>query len=121
MPSNRTVLTATGVSSAVGKWPVTYYPDTNIRPFSLSVAVVLNSTANGSTYNVEHSLDYGSSGVTSTTWQSSAATWFQSSGITANSCLASFTAYTYPVSAVRLNSTAGNSSTIFTVTVVQAG
>lgn len=112
MPSNRAVFTLTGLSSTNG-FPI-YFPDTAIRPFSLSISCVISSTT--AAYTVEHSLDYSGSSA----FLSTAATWFPSSGITAATTNA-FTAYTYPVTATRLNSTGGSSAGTFTMTVVQAG
>ncbi len=108
----RYVNTLTGLSTTNG-YPV-YFPDVTIASFNLSVACVAGSTT--LSFSVEHSLDYGSSVFVST-----AATWYKSSGIDNVSSGNTFTAYTYPVSAVRLNSTAGSSTATVTMTIQQAG
>jgi hypothetical protein len=113
MPSGRYTTTLTGISSTSSSYP-TYFPDTSIRPFSVSVSAAVNSTSVA--YTINHTLDYtGSSAFVST-----AATWFPSSGITAATTNA-FTAYTFPVTAIQLASTAGSSAGTVTVTIVQAG
>ena len=103
--------TLTGLSSDSGY--LQYFPDTTRFPFSLSVACTNTSTQ---AFTVEHSLSY----TGSSTFVSTAATWFPSSGITAATTSA-FTAYTYPVTAIRLNSTGGSSTATVTMTIVQAG
>lgn len=112
MPSNRYVTTLTGLSTTAGN-PL-YFPDYAVRPFSVSVSAVVNSTSVA--YTVQHTLDY----TGSSTFLSSQATWFASSGITA-AATSAFTAYTYPVTAIQLNSTAGSSTGTITMTIVQAG
>jgi hypothetical protein len=111
MPSNPSRQTLTGLSSTSG-FP-TWFPDVVIRPFSASVACVVNSSA--ISYNVEASLDFtGSSNFIST-----AATWF-SSGLSASTsnALASFG---FPVSALRVNVTSGSSTGTVAATFMQAG
>lgn len=111
MPSNRWVQTLTGLSSTAG-FPI-YFPDYMVRPFALTVEVT--STNSSNTYNVEHTLDYGTSVFVST-----AANWFQNStqsGATANL----LSNYAFPVTAIRLNVTAGSSQNNVTMTIVQAG
>lgn len=113
MPSGRYVTTLTGVSTTSSSFP-TWFPDTAIRPFSVSVSAAVNSTA--VVYTVSHTLDYtGSSAFIST-----AATWYASSGITVATTNA-FTAYTFPVTAIQLASTAGSATGTVTMTIVQAG
>lgn len=113
MPSGPNVQTLTGLSTTNG-YPI-YFPDHSARtPFLVSIATVVNSTT--AAYTVEHSLDYTGSSV----FVSTAATWFASSGITAASTNA-FTAYTYPVTAIRLNSTGGSSQGTIAMTIVQNG
>lgn len=113
MPSNRSVLTLTGVSTTSLSQPV-YFPDYSVRPFSLSIACVnLNSSA---VYTVQHSNDYtGSSAFIST-----AATWFASTAATAITTNA-FVTYSVPVTAISLVSTAGSSVSQVTATFLQAG
>ena len=91
----------------------TWFRDTTIRPFSASVAAVVNSSA--ISYNVEASLDFSGS----SSFISSAATWF-SSGLSASTsnALASFG---FPVSALRLNVVSGSSTGTVTASFVQAG
>lgn len=113
MPSNRYVITLTGISSTSSSYP-TYFPDVAVRPFSVSVSAAVNST--NVAYTVNHTLDY----TGSSTFISTAATWFPSSGITAATTNA-FTAYTFPVTAIQLASTAGSSAGTITMTIVQAG
>lgn len=103
----------TGVSTTGGYTDV-FFPDITKTPFSVSISAAVNSTAQ--VFSVEHSLDY----TGSSTFVSTAATWFQSSGITAATTNA-FTAYTFPVSAIRVQSSAGSSIGTVTVTMVQAG
>lgn len=103
--------TLTGLSSTTGF--LQYFPDVTRNPFNVSVACVNTSTQ---AYTVQHSLDYTGSSV----FISSNATWFPSSGITA-ATTAAFTAYTFPITALRLNSTGGSSTATVTMTVLQAG
>jgi hypothetical protein len=111
MPSAANRQTTTGLSSTAGfdLW----IPDTSVRPFSLTVASVVNSSA--VTYNIEASLDY----TGSSTFISSNATWF-SSALSAAASNA-LTAFNFPISALRLNVTAGSSTGTVAVTFVQAG
>lgn len=114
MPAGRLFkIVQTGVSTTAGYTDI-YVADTTISPFSVAVSAVVNSTA--VVYSVEHTLDY----TGSSTFVSTAANWFQSSGITAATTTA-FTAYTYPVTAIRVQSSAGSSIGTVTVTVLQAG
>jgi len=112
MPSARYTATLTGLSTT--SRVLNYFPDTAVRPFDLSVSAVVNST--GISYSVQHSLDYSGS----STFISSNATWFTSSGISAATSNA-FTAYNYPVTALQLTATSGSSTSTITWTVVQAG
>jgi hypothetical protein len=107
--------TLTGLSSTNG-FPV-YFPDLQETPFSVSVSASPASSASAG-FTVEHSFDY--LGPQSSVWISSNAVWFPSSGIAAISSN-SYTAYTYPVTAIRLNSTGGSSTNVVTFTIVQAG
>lgn len=104
--------TLTGLSTT-GGYPI-WYPDITKNPFTVSVSAVVNSS--NIAFTVQHTLDY----TGSSTFISSNANWFASSGIAAASTNA-FTAYTFPVTAIRLNSTAGSSTSIITMTAVQAG
>lgn len=113
MPSGRYLTTLTGISSTSSSYP-TWFPDTAVRPFSVSVSAAVNSSAVA--YTVNHTLDYTGSSV----FISTAATWFPSSGITGATTNA-FTAYTFPVTAIQLASTAGSSTGTITLTIVQAG
>jgi hypothetical protein len=111
MPSIPSRQTLTGLSSTNG-FPI-WFADTAIRPFSASVACVVNSTP--ISYNVEASLDF----TGSSNFISSAATWF-SSGLSAatSNALASFG---FPVSALRVNVVSGSSTGTVAVTFTQAG
>ena len=103
--------TLTGLSTTSGY--LQYFPDTTRVPFSLSVQTVNTSTQ---AYSVEYSLGY----TGSSTFVSTAATWSSTTGITAATTYA-FAAYTFPVTAIRLNSTGGSSTATVTMTIVQAG
>lgn len=103
----------TGVSTTAGFTDI-YVPDTTRNPFSVSVSAAVNST--NVAFTVQHTLDY----TGSSTFISSNANWFASSGIT-GATTSAFTAYTFPVTAIRLNSTAGSSIGTITMTIVQAG
>lgn len=90
-----------------------YYPDIMRTPFAIGIGVITNSSA--VTYNVEHSFDdYQAPG-----YVSSAATWFQNSGITAASTNANGN-YAFPVRAIRLNVTAGSSTGTVQMILLQA-
>lgn len=112
MPSGRYSATLTGLSTTTGY--LLYFPDTAVRPFSVSVSAAISST--NAVFTVQHSLDYTGSSA----FISSNATWFPSSGITAATTNA-FTVYDWPVTAIRLNSSAGSSAGTITMTIVQAG
>lgn len=107
--------TVTGLSSTFGLGSsLVFFPDLMLTPFNVSVAVVVNS---GSiTYNVEHTFDY----TGSSTFISSNATWFQNSGMTAQSTNANGN-YAFPVTAIRVNVTAGSSTGTAAFTAIQAG
>lgn len=103
----------TGLSSSATSWPISV-PDITQTPFAIGVGCVVNST--NITYNVEHTFDYTGSSV----FISSNATWFQNSTISqASSNLTGN--YAFPVSAIRANVTAGSSTGLLTVTLLQAG
>lgn len=113
MPSNPFRVTLTGLSTT-GGYGQLYVPDISVRPFNIGIGCVVNSTT--VTYSVEHTFDY--TGLS--TFISSNATWFSNSGITAKSTNQDGN-YAYPVSAIRLNTTAGSSIGTVTMTCIQAG
>ena len=113
MPSRPFRVTQTGLSTTAGYAPI-FVPDTTISPFSVAISAQVNST--NVVFSVEHTMDYTGSSV----FVSTAALWFQSSGITAATTNA-FTHYTFPVTAIRLTSTAGSSAGTVAVTILQAG
>lgn len=112
MPSNRFSITITGISSTSG-YMTPYFPDTMIRPFNIGIGCVNTSSQ---VYTVEHSFDY----TGSSTFISSNATWFPNSGITAKTTYQDGN-YAYPVSAIRVQSSAGSSTGTVTMTIIQAG
>jgi hypothetical protein len=114
MPNGRIVLSLTGLSSTNG-YPL-WVPDTAVRPFNIGFGVVLSSTSVGQTYSIEHSMDFTGSSA----FLSSNATWFANS--TAQGATSNLTGnYAFPVSAIRLNVTAGSSTATTTATLIQAG
>lgn len=107
--------TVTGQSSTFGLGSsLVFYPDIMQTPFAIGVGVVTSSS--GSTYSVEHTFDY----TGSSTFISTAATWFGNSGLTSLSSNGNGN-YAFPVSAIRLNVTAGSSTVVVTMTALQAG
>ncbi len=113
MPTNPYRVTLTGLSSTSG-YPM-YAPDYAIRPFNIGIGCVVNSTGT-QTFNVEHTFDYTGSSV----FISSNATWLQNSTI--SGATANITGdYAFPVSAIRLNVTAGASQGTVTMTLIEAG
>ena len=119
MPANQYRATLTGLSC--GANCPTYFPDTFAKG-GFSVNVFVATTSSSLSFSVQHTLDYpgpnSSAFRSSAGWISSNAFWFTSSGITNSSCDAS-TTYTYPVSAIRLNSTGGNAAASVTMTITQ--
>lgn len=113
MPSNPYSITITGISSTSG-YMVPYFPDIAIRPFNVGIGCVVSSS--GQVYTVEHSFDY----TGSSTFISSNATWFPNSGITAKTTNQDGN-YAFPVSAIRVQSSAGSSIGTVTLTILQAG
>lgn len=113
MPTLPFRVTQTGVSTTAG-FTSTFFPDYMIRPFNIGVGTVVNSTA--VTFSVEHTFDYTGSSA----FISSNATWFPNTGITAKSTNTDGN-YAYPVTAIRLNVTAGSSTGTVTMTLIQAG
>jgi hypothetical protein len=81
------------------------------------LALAVSATTSAITsFNVEQSFDATGSSV----FISSNATWFQNSTISAASSNLSGN-YAYPVSAIRLNVTAGSSVGTITMTAIKAG
>lgn len=107
--------TVTGLSTTFGLGSsLVFYPNIMQVPFNIGIGCIVNSTS--ATYNVEHSFDFtGSSAFVST-----AATWFINSGLSAKSTNADGN-YAYPVTAVRLNVTAGSSTGTVQMVAIQAG
>src|SRR4051812_8075441 len=115
MPTMPWRFTVTGLSTTFGFGSsMCLYPDTAIRPFNIGLGTIVNSTT--VTFNVEHTFDY----TGSSTFISSNATWFPNTGITAKSTNTDGN-YAYPVSAIRLNVTAGSSTGTVQLVAIQAG
>lgn len=116
MPSNPFRATLTGFSTTAGF--ITFFPDYSVRPFSVTVACVPTSTAPA--FSVQHSYDYtGSSAFVST-----AATWFTNTALSTIAGLNAEGTYTFPVTAIRLNTTGGSTATStasVSMTIIQAG
>ena len=126
MPSEPAVITVTGLSSTYGlglassRTDILWFPDPYIRPFNIGILCAVNSTGT-QTYNVEHTMDYfGQYSSNFNGFTSSQATWFQNTGITGATTNAQGN-YAYPVTAVRVNVTAGASQATVTCKFVQAG
>lgn len=116
MPSLPYRATLTGLSCNNGF--LQYFPDIAVRPFSLSVAAVPTSTAPA--FSIQHSYDY----TGSSTFVSSAATWFTPSAGSTIAGVNAEVAYTFPVTAIRLNTSGGStaaSTASIAMTIVQAG
>jgi hypothetical protein len=112
MPSILWQKTLIGLSSTDG-FPI-YFPDTDIRPFAVTVATYSASN----TYNVEHTLDY----TGSSTFISTGATWFQNSTQSGAAGVSLLSNYGFPVGAIRLNVTAGSTTNAgVTMKILQAG
>jgi hypothetical protein len=110
--------TVTGLSSTFGLGSsLVFFPDITRTPFNIGIGCVVNSTSAITSFNVEHSFDYAGM---SSAFISSNATWFQNSTISAASSNISGN-YAFPVSAIRLNVTAGSSAGTVTFTAIQAG
>jgi hypothetical protein len=117
MPATRWSKTLTGLSSTAGY--IIYYPDIyNMRAaFNLSVAAVRGPTSSSTAiYNLEGSQDY----TGSSTFVSTAATWF-SSIVSQATSVDTLVQVTVPISALRVNVTAGTSLSTITLTVISAG
>lgn len=122
MPSMPAKIVVTGLSSTFGlaSSQAVWYPDTAIRPFNISIGCEVNSTGT-QTYNIEHTFDYlGGFSSNFNGFISTAATWFQNTGITGATSNANGN-YAYPVTAIRLNVTAGASQATVTAYFNQAG
>lgn len=117
MPSMIFSVTQTGLSTGTNGFTQLYAPDWMIRPFSIGIGCVANSTS--LTYSVQHSYDY----TGSSTFISSNATWFTNSAFSSNTGNAEGS-YTAPVSAIRLYVTATTTSSgtnTVSMTAIQAG
>lgn len=107
--------TVTGQSSTFGLGSsLCFFPDIMVTPFNIGIGCVVNSTS--VTYNVEHTFDF----TGSSTFISSNATWFANGGIAAQSSNANGN-YSFPVSGIRVNVTAGSSTGTVAFTAIQAG
>jgi hypothetical protein len=117
MPSVPFRATLTGLSSTAG-FP-TWFPDIYANtPFNIGIGVTVNSSA--VTYNIEHSFDYtGNISTDFNGFTSSQATWFQHSTLSGQTSNSNGN-YSFPVTAIRLNTTAGSSTGQVTVTLIQA-
>lgn len=117
MPTLPFRVTQTGLSTGTNGFTPTLFPDYMIRPFSIGIACVANSTS--LTYSVQHSYDY----TGSSTFISSNATWFTNTAFSSATATAEGS-YTAPVSAIRLYVTATTTSTgtnTVAMTAIQAG
>jgi hypothetical protein len=117
MPSMPQRTSLTGVSSTTGNF-VHYFPDIAVRPFQVGIGCTVSSTA--MTYSIQHSYDY----TGSSTFTSTAATWFISTAFSSVAGVTQSGFYDFPVTAMRLNVTTGTtaaSTATVTVTFVQAG
>lgn len=116
MPANPTRITITGFSTTGGYGFMV--PDYGVSPFNVGIGVTVSSTA--PTYSVQHTYDY----TGSSTFISSNATWFTNTSFSSIAGVNADGAYTYPVSAIRLNVSGGSTATstaTVTMTVFQAG
>lgn len=112
MPASPKVITVTGLSSTAG-FDV-FLPDYQVTPFNLGLGVVV---AASNVYNVEHTFD--NLGAPSTL-ASTSATWFLHSTLAQLSSNANGN-YAFPVRGIRLNVTAGTSTSTVTLTIISAG
>ncbi len=117
MAAGQKTFTVTGLSSTFGYNAATFFPDTSRNPFNIGFGCVVNST--NVTYNIEHTWDYNPTGASSA-FTSSLANWFQHSSVTGASTNANSN-YAFPVTAIRLNVTAGSSTGTVMASFVQAG
>lgn len=112
-------ITQTGVSTTAG-YSTVYFPDIYKTNFNVSIGTVVTSTA--MTYSVQHSYDFP--GENSSTWASTAATWFTNTSFSSIAGVNAFGSYTNPVTAIRLNVTTGTtaaSTASVAMTIVQGG
>ena len=119
MPSGIFRVSQTGVSTTVG-FSAVYFPDLAPNVFSLGISCVVASTA--LTYSVQQSYDYP--GPNSSTWVSTAATWFTTTGFSSVAGVNSNGSLFDPVTAIRLHVTTGTtaaSTASITMTIVQTG
>jgi hypothetical protein len=116
MPSLPFRVTQTGISTTAGFTSV-YFPDYMVRPFNIGIGVV-QTAASSATYSIQHTFDYTGG---STGFISSNATWMTNTGISSSTSAFVDGNYAYPVTAIRLNVTAGSSVGSVTATFVQAG
>jgi len=111
----RFVLTGLGTTTP---WNTDYLRPS---PFNIGVGCVVNST--NVTYNVEHTFDpifQNAFASSIAVIASSLATWFQNTGMTAQSTNKDGN-YAFPVIGIRLNVTAGSSTGTVTMTLISAG
>ena len=114
MPTLPFRIQQTGVSTTAG-FAATLFPDYAVRPFNIGIGVKTTST---SVFSVQHTFDYTGSSA----FISSNAAWFTNTGI--SSAVGPINVdgnYAYPVSAIRLNVTAGATNGVVTLTAIQAG
>lgn len=88
-----------------------HVPDTFQNPFNIGVGCVVSGTA---TYTVQHTFE----DVTDPAFNPATATWFDNSGLTAQTGNANGN-YAYPVNGISVNVTAGTGTV--TVYLLQAG
>ena len=113
MPSIPFRVTQTGISTTAG-YTSLYVVDWMVRPVNIGIGCVVNSTA--VTYSVQHTFDY----TGSSDFISSNATWFNNVNISGVSTNADSN-YAFPVTAIRLATTAGSSIGTVQMTVIQSG
>lgn len=112
MPAQPKVITTTGLSSTAG-FDV-FVPDYNVTPFNLGLGVVVSSV---NTYTVEHTFNILGPTSTLTT---TGAVWFPHSTL-AGLNVSAVGNYAFPVAAIRLNVTAGTSTSTVQLTIISAG
>jgi hypothetical protein len=95
-------------------------PDIYIRPFNIGIGVSASSSA--TTYSIQHTFDYiGGLSSNFVGWISSAAQWYDNTGISGAAGSSVNGNYAFPVSAIRLNVLSGSSQTVVTAKLIQAG
>lgn len=118
MPSLPVVLSLTGLSST-GGMPM-WMPDIYIRPFNIGIGITASSSL--TTYSIQHTFDYiGGLSSNFNGWISSAAAWYDNTGISGASGSSVNGNYAFPVSAIRLNVLSGSSTVTITAKLIQAG